>query len=68
MKLPEISKYRKPLGFVKPQYRNLKKIRKTAPKIEQNGITANPYVLFIWGYFSIQSFDFDNFWIIFSAV
>ena len=34
---PKISKYRKPPGFVKPQYHNLKQ------KFPQNLITANPY-------------------------
>lgn len=38
-----ISKQRKPLGCVKPQYRSFCKI---AQKIEQNRITANPYVPF----------------------
>ena len=38
-----ISKYRKPLGCVKPQYRSFCKI---AQKIEQNRITANPYAPF----------------------
>ena len=38
LKLPKISKYRKPLGFVKRQYRNLK------ITISANRITANPYI------------------------
>ena len=38
-----ISKYRKPLGCVKPQYHSFCKI---AQKIEQNRITANPYAPF----------------------
>ena len=38
-----ISKYRKPLGCVKLQYRSFCKI---AQKIEQNRITANPYAPF----------------------
>ena len=38
-----ISKQRKPLGCVKPQYRSFCKI---AQKIEQNRITANPYAPF----------------------
>ena len=38
-----ISKYRKLLGCVKPQYRSFCKI---AQKIEQNRITANPYAPF----------------------
>ena len=38
-----ISKYRKPLGCVKPQYRSFCKI---AQKIEQNRIAANPYTPF----------------------
>ena len=38
LKLPKISKYRKLLGFVKRQYRNLK------ITISANRITANPYI------------------------
>ena len=38
LELPKISKYRKPLGFVKRQYRNLK------ITISANRITANPYI------------------------